>query len=33
MEPYIVLGGLFLIGIVLYAYVEFSDRKHTPAHG
>jgi len=31
MEPYIVLGGLFLIGIVVYAYVEISDKKHTAA--
>ena len=33
MEPLIVMGGLLLMGLVLYAYVELSDRKHrhTPA--
>jgi hypothetical protein len=32
MEPIFVMIGLFIIGTGAYLYVEFSNRKTTPAH-
>jgi hypothetical protein len=32
MEPLFVMIGLFIIGTAIFAYVEFSNKKHNPAH-